>query len=98
MSRGVDCPVAVVGSVVALAAGFFVPFAMSQIRPVFFVARELREATGLPLLGIVSRNVGDESKLNDRKDFRRFIAALASLVGAYGAAIALLFFFTIRTA
>lgn len=83
---------------VALAAGLFVPFAMSQIRPVFFVARELREATGLPLLGIVSRNVGDESRLKDRKDFRRFIVALASFVGAYGAGIALLFVFTIRTA
>ena len=78
--------------------GSFRTLAMSQIRPVFFVARELREATGLPLLGIVSRNVGDESKLKDKKDFRRFIAALASLVGAYGAGIALLFVFTIRTA
>ena len=84
--------------ILALAAGFFVTFAASQVRPVFFVARDLREATGLPLLGTVSRNVGDEVRLKEKKDFRRFIAAFASLVGAYGAGIALLFVFTIRTA
>ena len=82
----------------ALAAGFFVPFAASQIRPVFFFARDLREATGLPLLGIVSRNVGEEVKLKEKRDFRRFIAAFASLIGVYGAGIALLFIFAIRTA
>ena len=84
--------------VLSLAVGLFVPFAASQIRPVFFVARDLREATGLPLLGIVSRHIDEATKLKNRKDFRRFIAACASLVGAYGAGIALLFIFTIRTA
>lgn len=84
--------------VLALAAGLFVPFAASQIRPVFFDARALREVAGLPLLGTVSKKVGEASKLKEKKDFRRFIAALASLFGVYGAGIALLFIFTVRTA
>lgn len=84
--------------VLALAAGLFVPFAASQIRPVFFDARALREVTGLPLLGTVSKKIEEASKLQEKKDFRRFIAALASLFGVYGAGIALLFIFTVRTA
>lgn len=84
--------------VLALAAGLFVPFAASQIRPVFFDARALREVTGLPLLGTVSKKIEEASKLQEKKDFRRFIAALASLFGVYGAGIALLFVFTVRTA
>jgi polysaccharide chain length determinant protein (PEP-CTERM system associated) len=82
----------------AIAAGLFVPFAASQIRPVFFDARSLREVTGLPLLGSVSKEVGDASKHEEKKDFRRFVAATASLVGVYGAGIALLLVFTTRTA
>lgn len=79
-------------------AGFFVPFAASQIRPVFFDARALRDATGLPLLGTISKKVEEETKLKEKKDFKQFIAASASLLGAYAAGIALLFIFTARTA
>ncbi len=82
----------------ALAAGFFVPFAASQIRPVFFDSRALRETTGLPLLGTVSKKTNEADKLKNKKDFRRFIAAFASLVGTYGAGIALFFILSIRTA
>ena len=84
--------------VLALGAGLFVSFAVSQVRPVFFDARALRELSGLPLLGTVSRKVADVVKLNEKKDFRRFIAAFALLLGVYAAGIALLFVFTIRTA
>ena len=82
----------------ALAAGFFVAFAASQVRPVFFDARALREATGMPLLGTISKKIDDMIKLKEKRDFRRFVAAFASLVGAYGAGIALLFIISIRTA
>ncbi|WP_263771502.1 XrtA system polysaccharide chain length determinant [Propionivibrio soli] len=84
--------------VLALAAGFFVAFAASQIRPVFFDARALRELTGLPLLGSVSRRADDAARTKEKRDFRRFIAASASLVCAYGAGIAVLFLISIRTA
>lgn len=82
----------------ALAAGFFVPFAASQIRPVFFDARSLREITGLPLLGLVSKRADDLAKRKERQLLRRFIAAFLSLIGVYGAGIALLFILSARTA
>jgi polysaccharide chain length determinant protein (PEP-CTERM system associated) len=82
----------------ALAAGLFVSFATSQVRPVFFDARALREATGLPLLGTVSKKVEEMARFNEKKDFRRFVAAFASLLGVYAAGFALLFILTIRTA
>jgi polysaccharide chain length determinant protein (PEP-CTERM system associated) len=82
---------------VAMAAGLFAPFAASQLRPVFFIAHNLREVTSLPLLGTVSKKVDEIAKVKEKRDLRRFIAAFASLVGAYGAGIALLFVFTTRT-
>lgn len=84
--------------VLALAAGLFVCFARSQVRPVFFEARDVREVTGLPLLGTVSKNKGEVEIVNEKKDLRRFLAAFASLVGIYGVGIALLFVISIRTA
>jgi len=83
---------------IALAAGLFVPFAASQIRPVFFNARDLREAIGLPLLGTVSRTIGETEKLKEKRNLRWFVATFASLVGAYGVGISLVFFLTMRTA
>lgn len=82
----------------ALGAGLFVPFAVSQIRPVFFDARALREVSGLPLLGTVSRQVVEVERLKEKRDLKRFIAAFASLVGIYAVGIAFLFVFSIRTA
>ncbi len=84
--------------VLALAAGLSVPFAASQFRPVFFDARALRESTGLPLLGTVSKRVVEAAKVKENRDLKRFIAAFALLVGVYGAGIALLFVFSIRAA
>ncbi len=84
--------------VLAVAAGFAVPFAASQIRPVLFDARALREITGLPLLGTVSRKMEESLKLKMKKDLRRFIAATGSLFVAYGAGIGLLVFLGLRSA
>lgn len=82
----------------ALAAGFCVPFAASQIRPVFFDARALRESTGLPLLGTVSKKLEGSSKLKEKKELRHFFAATGSLFAAYGAGVALLMFLSFRAA
>ena len=84
--------------VLALAAGLFAPFAASQIRPVFFDSRALREISGLPLLGTVSKKVIETEKLKNKRDFRRFVAVLALFIGVYGAGITLLFILSIRTA
>lgn len=81
----------------ALAAGLFVPFLASQIRPVFFDARALREVTGLPLLGTISKKVEVAEQVRKKKDFKHFIAASASFIGAYAAGIALLLVLTVRT-
>lgn len=84
--------------VLAIAAGLAIPFAASQIRPVLFDAKALRELTGLPLLGTVSRKVDESSKRKEKRDLRRFVAATGSLFVAYGAGIALLVFLSLRSA
>ena len=82
----------------ALVAGLFVPFAASQIQPVYFDVRSLREATGLPLLGTISRKANEVAIQMEKMDFRRFMIGFASLIGVYGVGIALLFIFTFNTA
>ena len=83
--------------VLAIAAGLAIPFAASQFRPVLFDARALRELTGLPLLGTVSRKMEESSKRKMKKDLRRFIVAASSLFVAYGAGIGLLVFLGLRS-
>ena len=82
----------------ALAAGVAVTFAVSQLRPVFFDSRSLRDACGLPILGTVSLLLDDAMKRRERKDLLRFAAASVSLVLVYGAGLLGLFLFSIRTA
>ena len=84
------------GLAAALAAGIFATFGMSQVRPVFFDGKSLRDSTGLPLLGAVSMIAGDDTKSRERRGLRRFVAALGGLVVAYGSGVALLFFMTSR--
>ena len=81
----------------ALGAGLFVPFAANYARPVFFDARALREVSGLPLLGTVSKLVEEAEMLNERKNLKRFIATFALLVGTYGVGVAFLVVFSVRT-
>lgn len=83
---------------VALGAGVAAAFAASQLRPVFFDSRSLREMTGLPLLGSVSMLTTESSKRKERKDLLRFAAACLSLLGAYGAGLLALFLFSARSA
>ncbi|MCM8613048.1 XrtA system polysaccharide chain length determinant [Accumulibacter sp.] len=82
----------------ALGAGIAATFATSQLRPVFFDARSLRETSGLPLLGTVTLLVDDARKQRERKDMLRFAAACLTLVGAYGAGLLALFLISVRTA
>jgi polysaccharide chain length determinant protein (PEP-CTERM system associated) len=82
----------------ALAAGLFAAFVASQIRPVYFDARSLRETSGLPLLGIVSKKSDDAEKLRSKRELRRFAGVFAAFAGIYGVGIALLFYQSIRTA
>lgn len=70
-------PIAVLA---ALAAGVFTAFAGSQLRPVFYKPSELREVIGLPVLGVVSMVVTDETRQREKSDLMRFSLGSASLL------------------
>jgi polysaccharide chain length determinant protein (PEP-CTERM system associated) len=65
---------------VAIAAGVATAFVASQLRAVFFDARSLRDAVGLPLLGVVTLIVSDSVQANERADLKKFIGASVGLV------------------
>jgi polysaccharide chain length determinant protein (PEP-CTERM system associated) len=68
-----------------LVAGIAVAFLLSQLRRTVTDRRVLRELTGLPLLGAVARVETDETRRRKRKGLLAYLAALGSLVAAYGA-------------
>ena len=68
-----------------LVAGVAVAFLLSQLRRTVTDRRALRELTGLPLLGAVSRVETDETRRRKRKGLLTYLAALGSLIAAYGA-------------
>jgi capsular polysaccharide biosynthesis protein len=69
--------------VAALAAGLFVTFAASQLRPVFQRATEIREKFDLPVLGVVSMLLGETDRRRERADRARFAMASGALLGAF---------------
>ena len=71
-----------------LGAGLALAFLLSQLRPAFYDPTELREKTGLPLLGIVSLRVDDNVRRKERSSLIRFISAVASLVGLFAVGLA----------
>ena len=84
--------------VLALGGGLFVAFAASQVRPVFFDARSLRDVTELPLLGVVSRTLSVADVAREKTRFRQFVGCVIAFFGAYGAGMALLSFLATRPA
>jgi len=86
------------GLVIAIAAGLFVAFVASQLRPVFFEGKTLRDLTGLPLIGTVSMIPNPARQLNERRSLHRFLFATAALIVAYGLGIAALTFLSQRAA
>ena len=77
----------------ALVVGLASSFAASQLRPAFFDSHTLREATGLPLLGVISLQPTPVSQVIVRKDRIRFGIALGSLIGVYALALMAIFLF-----
>lgn len=77
----------------ALGAGLFVPFVVSQLRPVFHDSRSLRNAVELPLLGVVTLVVTESFRQKKHSDLRRFALASSGLVGIFVAGVAVVFLF-----
>jgi len=72
-----------------LVAGIAAAFLLSQLRRTVTDRRVLRELTGLPLLGAVSRVETPESRRRKRKGLLTYLAALGGLIAAYGAVMIL---------
>jgi polysaccharide chain length determinant protein (PEP-CTERM system associated) len=66
--------------ILALAAGLFVAFAASQLRPVFHDVSELRRRFELPLLGMVSQVTSEANIRREKVDLLRFVLSSGSLV------------------
>lgn len=73
--------------VAAIGAGIFTAFAASQLRPVYSDAMELRNKTGLPLLGVVSVVLQEGERKRERNDRLRFIGASGGLVISFVAGL-----------
>ena len=67
----------------AMVAGLAVAFAMSQLRPTFETADELRRKTGIPLLGVVSLALSDLDRRRERLSLIRFGTGAGSLVALF---------------
>ncbi|MDO8770452.1 MAG: GNVR domain-containing protein [Burkholderiaceae bacterium] len=67
----------------ALGAGLAAAFVASQLRAVFYDARSLRDAVGLPLLGVVTLVMGEESVLNEKSALKKYLVASGGLLGVF---------------
>lgn len=76
----------------ALLAGIGGAFLMSQIRPTFLSISDLREATGLPILGSVAMNWTEQEKKKKKKVLYAFGLSFAGLLTLYGGIMAAMLF------
>jgi polysaccharide chain length determinant protein (PEP-CTERM system associated) len=74
-----------------LIAGLLIAFVLSQIRPTVASLAQLREITGLPVLGSVSMNWTQIEKNRRRKKLYAFSAGFASMLIVSGGALGILF-------
>jgi len=57
------------------------------MRPTFASAEDLRQKTGLPLLGVVTLLTSEDDRRRDRISLFRFVAASGGLVGLFVAGL-----------
>lgn len=76
--------------IAGLGAGLGLALLLSQLRPSFYDAADLRAKTGLPLLGVVSICIDEATRKRERRSLWRFAGATGGLVGAFGLGMALL--------
>jgi polysaccharide chain length determinant protein (PEP-CTERM system associated) len=77
-------------SVVSLLAGLALALLISQVRPTFVSHAELRDVTGLPVLGSVSRNWTDKEKSRRRRALFVYGSSFASLLVLFSGAIGMM--------
>jgi len=66
-----------------LGVGLAAAFAASQLRAVFYDGRSLKEALGLPLLGVVTLVLDDGAVLREKLELKKFWAASGGLIGVF---------------
>ncbi len=81
-------PMALLASVVA---GLAASFVASQLRPTFFDPRSLRETTGLPYLGSVTRKLTPVLRARERRSIVRAGISAGALVALYAIVIVIVF-------
>lgn len=74
-----------------LGAGLGITFVMSQVRAVFYDARVMGHALGLPLLGVVTLVMDDATVQRRKTELKRFLGATVGLVAVFSAGMAALF-------
>lgn len=67
----------------SLLAGLAAAYVAREIRPSFYDGRALREATGLPLLGVVSEHAGESAQRESRRKTMRFVGGVGAYMGAF---------------
>ncbi len=75
---------------IALASGVGAALFASRVQSVFFDGSALREAVGLPLLGVVTLVLNEDLLRKRKSEFRRYLAAITGLVGAFSAGMLVL--------
>lgn len=74
----------------ALGAGLATAFVASHLRAVFFDARSLRDAVGLPLLGVVTLVMGPDAAFKEKSDLKKFLGASGGLLASFAAGMVIL--------
>ena len=80
----------------ALFAGLASAFVASQLRAVFYDAYSLRDAVGLPLLGVVTLVMGEGAVQKARSELNKFLVASGGLIAIFVAGMILLSFMSGR--
>ena len=74
----------------ALFAGLASAFVASQLRAVFYDAYSLRDAVGLPLLGVVTLVMGEGAVQKARSELNKFLVASGGLIAIFVAGMIVL--------
>ncbi len=72
----------------AVGVGLGTAFAISQINPVVYGSRQLRELTQRPVLGVVSLRMSPDVLRMQRRDNLLWVGALSTLIAGYGLCLA----------